>query len=558
MILFAVFAFAEIPAEMEGMEAGVLGNGTYLTTGPTYTFDRPSRQGGIHSASEEWTPGKTRDRILLNRFVPNSWNVQPAGVWLATGNEVGDLMYQSIINQGYGEGNRTPMMEVGFRTPNYKGFWVTARFIQADHFSTSTLRWRDDWIGDWDYALFGENLPFMSSAYAGIGYDTPFSSASILAGTEYYWVYGESGRWIPVHNEPRVEWNFNDRLLHFSYNWEKQLYQNKAENEKGWRSVWNTTLRLMCDRDCDDPLLLGVGFHYRSVKDSGTTYFGLRDNRVIFPFAEFVIRPLQPLEFSGFAGWNQHDWMVKDSVELRFEAGEFVRNKFGIKNHLGSSLNPMGEDYEFFGEDTLRLFTDGYMQLHRLYLDVGYVSPRLKMGIHTAGWIEKGAETFEPDAFHTVSAGREKYSLRTGNVSRIDSWIRGFSAEADVKLWYREMFSFGGRFGFERIDGARKRFEVEPVEKWVQLDASWIFKGVFHIDHSWFYRSDAAWNLRTEEPFVVKGGWFWNMSLSQRFPEYNLALTGTILHALTEDDKIQVPNGGYDRTRFFCRIQKMF
>jgi hypothetical protein len=77
------------------------------------------------------------------------------------------------------------------------------------------------------------------------------------------------------------------------------------------------------------------------------------------------------------------------------------------------------------------------------------------------------------------------------------------------------------------------------------------------VKHTWGYRSDAQWNLRTEDPYVVKGGWYWDASLSQNFPEYGITLTGTILHAIGET-RVLVPNGGYDRTRFWCNILKKF
>jgi hypothetical protein len=146
---------------------------------------------------------------------------------------------------------------------------------------------------------------------------------------------------------------------------------------------------------------------------------------------------------------------------------------------------------------------------------------------------------------------------RTGDVDRIDSWIKGFSGEASAAFYYQKMFALLARAGFERIDGEEERFEVNPVEEWISIGADWNLWEHFKIQHAWAYRSDAQWNLRTENPYVVKGSWYWDASFSQVFPEYGITLKGTILHALGKH-RILVPNGGRDKTRFWCSVLKSF
>ena len=142
-------------------------------------------------------------------------------------------------------------------------------------------------------------------------------------------------------------------------------------------------------------------------------------------------------------------------------------------------------------------------------------------------------------------------------VDRIDSWIRGVSGEALLAYRYEKIFSLLARAGLERIDGDEERFEVNPAEEWVSIGAEWNLWDYFWIQHSWSYRSDARWNLRSENPFVVKGSWYWDASFTQNFPKYGLSLSATLVHSLGKN-LVQVPNGGEDVTRFFCNIVKKF
>src|SRR5574344_1409367 len=122
--------------------------------------------------------------------------------------------------------------------------------------------------------------------------------------------------------------------------------------------------------DSTDPLKIGGGVAFRSAQDHGTVYFGLEDDYVVWPFAEFELKPTDRLEISGFGGVNNRDWLVKDSVRLSFNAPYGVKPAVGFKNHLGTTLNPLGDTYEYFDGDTLDLTADGYMQLHRLFFDL--------------------------------------------------------------------------------------------------------------------------------------------------------------------------------------------
>jgi hypothetical protein len=120
LLLTAGVAVAQVPAEMEGMEYETRADGTFLIGGPTFAFDRPLSAGGVHSESELWTPAKLRDRLLFNRLSGTpSWTPLDPGVWVKTGNELGDLIYQDFITEENRPDNRTPVLEGGFRSPAY-------------------------------------------------------------------------------------------------------------------------------------------------------------------------------------------------------------------------------------------------------------------------------------------------------------------------------------------------------------------------------------------------------------------------------------------------------
>lgn len=558
---FTALAFAEILPETEGMQ-DTRADGTFLTASPTYVFDRDARSGGIHSGSEEWSPSKLRNRIFVNRMSETpSWTPLAPSVWISVGNEVGDLMYQDPLYGGKksGQDNRTPLLEAGFRSPSYSGFWATARFFQVDHYSNGARRIREDVVDTKEFSIFGENLPFLSTAYAGLGFSANSFETSLLAGHEYVWMWGESGRWLPVEYRPRAEARFDSKYFQAALAFENAEYTVQAGSRVGNRKELNGSLKLGEDSDLAKKRLwnLALGVSFRVVDDSAYVPFGIEDDYVVFPFLEFSLNPTARLKFSGFAGTSGREFAAKDSVNLEFPELSGAKMNVGFKNHFASSLNPLGEDEEYFDADTISLRTDGWMQLHRAYFDLRTLTRHFGLGMNLSGWIEKGAETFEVKKFVDKKSGKRSAIYRTGNVDRIDSWIRGIAGDADVSFLYSKMFSLTAKAGFERIDGDEERFEVNPVEEWLSFEADWNLWDRFSIHHAWTYRSDAKWNLRTENPYVVKGGWFWNATISQRFPSAGISLSATILHAIGED-RIQVPYGGEDRTRFYCNAVKSF
>ena len=119
------------------------------------------------------------------------------------------------------------------------------------------------------------------------------------------------------------------------------------------------------------------------------------------------------------------------------------------------------------------------------------------------------------------------------------------------------MFKFRALTGFERIDGDDQRFEVTPAEYFVAFTGDWLIRKSFRVSHSLRYRSDARWNLRSSDPMVVKGDWFWDVTFEQMFPKYGLSFTGSLIHVLA-DEVIQVPGADYDRVRIVCSIRKTF
>lgn len=146
---------------------------------------------------------------------------------------------------------------------------------------------------------------------------------------------------------------------------------------------------------------------------------------------------------------------------------------------------------------------------------------------------------------------------RHGDVSRINEWIEGVTGKAWFAIDYGKMFSFTAMGGFERIWGPTREFEVTPAEYFASFEGDWLLGGSIRIAHSINYRSDARWNLRSSNPMVIKGDWYWNATFEQQFPKYGLYLTGSLLHVLA-DEALQAPNGSYDRLRFICTVRKTF
>lgn len=550
----ACAAWASVDPEMDGMEAVIRDDGTFLVGSPTYAFDRILGAGGVHSESELWTPQKLRQRLLFNRMsVLPSWDIYEPSVWLKTGNELGDMIYQDLITSENRPNNRTPILEGGFRTPSFKGFWATARGFQDDHYSTYTMGLRKSIVDD-EFSLFGENWPFFSSGYAGFGYTDNLLNASVLVGEEYIWMYGESSRWIPVHYKPRVESRVDVGSLSVTLAYEDAEFQNRQKNEYGSRNEVNGSVYYKCGELCQKGMAqVSAGLAFRAVNDSGKMYMGLDENRVLWPFIELRLQPTARLTADATFGMNDDDWLVQDSIEFRAPTPLTSTVIVGVKNISGTRLNPLADDEEYFDDHTISLSADGQMNMISAYTSfadsVGFVA----VGGRASFWSEYGAETFDT----TKTVKNDKAVYRYGDVARINSWIKGVTGELWIGAWYKEMFAFTALGGVERLDGIERDIEVTPAEFFVSFSADWLLFDAFRISQSLRYRSDAEWNLRSSDPLVVKGDWYWDATFEQRFPKQGLYLTGTLLHVLA-DEVMQAPNGGYDRLRFICTVKKTF
>ena len=539
------------------MEYETRADGTFLIGGPTYVFDRPMGAGGLHSESELWTPAKLHDRLLFNRWsgTPN-WTPLDPGVWVKTGNELGDLIYQDFITEEDRPGNRTPILEGGFRSPSFMGFWATARLFQVDHFCSGSYAYRRDGV-DGDFSLFGANWPMFSSAYGGLGYTNSIVNASVLAGEEYIWFYTASSRWIPAHYKPRVEARADIKNLSVTVAYEDIEFENQHKKEDGARKEVNGSVYYKCGKACEKGILqIGAGMAFRAVDDEGTVYTELEEDRVAWPFMELRVQPVQRLTADVTFGVNERDWLVQDSIEYTAPAPENMGVVVGVRNVSGSRLNPLADTKEFYEGHEIDLTAAGQMNLiqaYATYVDTlgGFVS----IGGRGSFWAEHGAETFDVDEFDYD----EEYLLSTrfGNVSRVNEWIKGVTAEMWLNTWYRDMFKFTAMAGFEHIEGPVDNAEVTPAEFYTGFMGDWLLNKTFKISHSLRYRSDAKWNLRSTDPMEVKGDWTWDASFSQMFPKYGITLTGTLMHVLA-DEEMETVNGGYGRIRFICQAKKTF
>ena len=551
-------AFASIDPEMEGMEVVSRDDGTFLIGSPTFYFDRALGAGGIHSESELWTPRKLHHRLLFNRLsVLPSWNpIETPSIWMKTGNELGDLIYQDFLTESKDRPiNRTPILEGGFRTPLFHGLWATFRLFQDDHYCFYSARaYRMNQV-DGSFSYFGENWPMFSSAYGGLGFTNDFVNASVLAGMEYIWIFTESSRWIPVQYKPRIEARADVGNFSTTFVYENAEYQNHRKKESGERKEVNGSIVYSCGENCQRGMLqLSAGLAFRFVDDDGVVYTGLANDRALWPFLEMRVRPSEQLKFDVMFGVNDRDWLVQDSVEYQIPVLEKMKITLGAKNMSGTRLNPIADTHEYFDGDTISLTANGKMNLLQAFVRFDdTLTNFIGFGLRGSFWAEHGAETFEADKY--VKDGI--YTFRHGDVSRINSWIKAVTGEFWIKLWYKDLLRFTALTGFERIDGKEKRFEVNPSEFFVSFNADWLIKKTFRISHSLRYRSDAEWNLRTNDPFVVKGDWYWDATFEQRFPKYGISLAGTIIQALGRE-MIETPNGEYSRIRFFCTAKKAF
>ena len=550
-------AVAQVPAEMEGMEYETRADGTFLIGGPTFAFDRLLGASGVHSESELWTPAKLRDRLLFNRWSGTpGWTPLDPGVWIKTGNELGDLIYQDFITETNRPDNRTPILEGGFRSPAYKGLWATARLFQDDHFCSGAYAYRRDMVNG-NYTHLGANWAMFSSAYGGLGYTNSLVNASVLAGEEYLWTYTATSRWIPSHYKPRVEARADIKDLSMTVAYEDIEFENLHEKEEGSRKEVNGSVYYKCGKACEKGVFkVAAGLAFRAVDDEGTVYTELEEDRVAWPFMELRVQPLQRLTADVTFGVNERDWLVQDSIQFVAPAPENMGVVVGVKNISGSRLNPLADTKEFYDGREIDLTADGQMNLIQAYASyVDTLGGFVSIGGRGSLWAEHGAETFDVEDIYY----HEKYDLTTryGDVSRIDDWIKGVTAELWLNTWYRDMFKFTAMAGFEHLEGPVDNAEVTPAEFYTGFMGDWLLNKTFKVSHSIRYRSDAKWNLRSKNPMVVKGDWTWDASFSQMFPKYGISLTGTLMHVVA-DEVMETVNGGYDRIRFICQAKKTF
>lgn len=558
LLLSAGVAIAQIPAEMEGMEYETRADGTFLIGGPTFAFDRVLGAGGVHSESELWTPAKLRDRLLFNRWSGTpSWTPFEPGVWIKTGNELGDLIYQDFITaDSRRPENRTPILEGGFRSPSFMGFWATARFFQDDHFCSGAYSYRRESV-EGNYTHLGANWAMFSSAYGGVGFTNSLINASMLVGEEYVWFYTATSRWIPAHYKPRVESRTDIGNLSITVAYEDIEYENLLKKENGSRKEVNGSVYYRCGKACQQGVFqLSAGLAFRAVDDSGVVYTELDEDRVAWPFMELRVQPVRRLTANVTFGINERDWLVQDSVQFEIPAPQNMGAVVGVKNVSGSRLNPLADTKEFFGNHEVDLIADGQMNLIQAYASyVDTLENMASIGGRVSLWTEHGAETFDVESYEIDKKHHMKW--RYGNVSRIHDWIKGITGELWLHAWYRDMFRFSAMTGFEHVDGPIDNAEVTPAEFYTGFTGDWLLNRTFKISHSLRYRSDAKWNLRSSNPMVVKGDWVWDASFSQLFPKYGITLTGTLLHVLA-DEVMETVNGGYDRIRFICQAKKTF
>ena len=384
-------------------------------------------------------------------------------------------------------------------------------------------------------------------------------NASVLAGEEYVWTYTASSRWIPAHYKPRVEARADIKDLSVTVAYEDIEYENQYKSENGERKEVNGSVYYKCGKACEKGIFqIAAGMAFRAVDDEGTVYTELEEDRVAWPFMELHVQPISRLTADVIFGVNERDWLVQDSIQYNAPAPENMGVVVGVKNISGTRLNPLADTKEFSNHHEIDLTADGQMNLIQAYASyVDTLGGVVALGGRGSLWAEHGAESFETEKYETEWYSNSPISVRYGNVSRINDWIKGVTAELWLNTWYRDMFKFTAMAGFEHINGPIDEAEVTPAEFYTGFMGDWLLNKTFKISHSIRYRSDAKWNLRSENPMVVKGDWVWDASFSQMFPKYGITLTGTLMHVLA-DEVMETVNGGYDRIRFICQAKKTF
>ena len=551
-LLMALGAWAGVGGEVVALDSMASGSGTRLVSMPTYVYERASGSLGLHAADEEWSPARAGERHLPNRYSQIlDWQIGTPGMWFSTGNEIGDLLYQELLEEGHGA-NRTPMLDGGFTSPSWKGWRVTAQGSQVDHWSSATLDERTRRNGSMSFAWFGENLPAYSTAHAGIAYAQEGLEAEAQAGRDYLWVLTRTRRWVPVEVSPRTQLSLHKGLASLDLSYEKQHYADEVNENSASKEEVAGTLRMACARRCaEHGYSLGGGLSFRHESDSGAVPWGVEGHTLAWPWLEASVALGPWARLSGHAGMNDKHWLVRDSLEI-FGQRQAWRWRLGLGSRAGSTLDPLGYTYESYQGDTLDLQPDGYAQAHRFYLSGDYIRSAYEWGLQAWAWGEKGAETFR---FSGVQEDNG-VSLRSGSAGRIDEWLGAAGASMHSRWKYEDWFKLDLGLGGEQYAGAIEQAEIRPVQGWSSLQASWMFPSGLSIEHALAYHSSSSWQ-QEGYALMVPGGWSWNASLSQLFPAYHTTLKATWLHVLPSE-AVQAPRGGYDRTRFFCSLRTDF
>jgi len=559
-LVMAVFSLAvemlpaQVPAEVPALDSVNSGSGTRLVAAPTFIYEHPAEAAGLMDVNTLWNPERSSARSVLDRY-PGilQWQRKNSAAWFYTGNEIGDLLYQELTYP-VKSSNRTPMLDLGVTSDISPQTWFTLQGSQVDHFSSAAYNTRLKTITQQDFSWFGENLATYSTIFAGGGLRYGEGESNLLAGGEYLWVLTPSQRWIPMQILPRIQMqsSWGSAFLHLSY--ERQSFEDHILDTIGLREEWNGTLRYTCSDDCQSSILqLGAGISFRHASDTGAVPWGMLENGTqVWPWVEARAHWKPWIRWAGHAGSNQRDHLLRDSLEFHFKVGS-ASSQVGWFNSWGTTPNPLREDYEKIGTDSIALHPEnGYEQLQKLYARFAMPFAPFEWSGSAWAWADHGAETFIVDKWKNVG-----YSYRTGSMGRVNRWLTGEGARARLGFAYHEWFRLSAEGGWETWQGPAERLEVEPSQGWAKFAASWKLFKTLDIDHEWVYRSAAQWNLRDTSTFQVPGGWTWNASIREHIPAYRLTLQATWLHVFAPN-KPQAPNGGFDRTRFYCGVRKEF
>jgi len=557
MLLFACAdsVWSQVPAEVPALDSVTGGSGTRLVAMPTYVYERSAGSAGFSDENSLWNPSRSEERHLLDRY-PRilQWQPRQAGVWASVGNEVGDYLYQELRSTKE-ENNRTPMIDLGVTSKLNTNYWFTAQGSQVDHFSSADYNRRENVVGTQSFSWFGQNLPAYSTLFTGGGFQDGSTEVNALAGGEYVWVLTPSQRWVPMQILPRIQAQASLGAASLQMSYERQLFSDHALDTNGLRNEVSATLRYGCMGGCkSSSLKLGVGMTLIHASDTGAVPWGLPDQgTVAWPWIEANGKLLPWLTWAGFAGSNDRNHLLRDSLEASTYIGS-VAAMIGWLNHWGTTQDPLREDYEKIGADSISLRpAKGYEQLQKIYARVSSEEGPFDWSGSTWLWADHGAETF------AVSGWRADDGIpyRVGSMARVNAWLTGLGTSARIGYSYQSRYLLSAEGGWESWRGPAQSMDVEPSHFWTKFSLHCRPIQSLEITHEWVYRSAASWNLRAPTVLDVPGGWTWNASILEHIPFHQIDLQATWLHVFAPNE-IQTPSGGLDRTRFYGSLRKNF